>query len=275
MTVANEFIQDVDGEDSGPVIFGIALTPKIMGIGAGVVGVLVAGFLIYQFVLPTLTIGQTLRGDIKTKQDEIEKQDQRLREKDKAKKELADAEIRRDTVTALFADDASLETLLFDINEQINKINAGIIDGDKLAQLTQFKPILPEKPEDRDEIVNDSSLGADVNGKLRRRRYEVEFTGSFEQTRQFLVALERLQPLLVVRGLKSQLGDATSVIEGEYRQGKFVPSPNQPQRHLKSTFELQVLLPLSQEEVKATTEAAKPAETPAEPLYPGQWKKKD
>ena len=256
MTVANEFIQDVDGEDSGPVIFGIALTPKIMGIGAGVVGVLVAGFLIYQFVLPTLTIGQTLRGDIKTKQDEIEKQDQRLREKDKAKKELADAEIRRDTVTALFADDASLETLLFDINEQINKINAGIIDGDKLAQLTQFKPILPEKPEDRDEIVNDSSLGADVNGKLRRRRYEVEFTGSLEQTRQFLVALERLQPLLVVRGLKSQLGDATSVIEGEYRQGKFVPSANQPQRRLKSNFELQVLLPLSQEEVKAAAAAA-------------------
>lgn len=63
MTVANEFIQDVDGEDSGPVIFGIALTPKIMGIGAGVVGVLVAGFLIYQFVLPTLTIGE-LCGEI-------------------------------------------------------------------------------------------------------------------------------------------------------------------------------------------------------------------
>ncbi|MDS1345786.1 pilus assembly protein PilO [Planktothrix agardhii] len=254
MTVANEFIQDVDGEDSGPVIFGIALTPKIMGIGAGVVGVLVAGFLIYQFVLPTLTIGQTLRGDIKTKQDEIEKQDQRLREKDKAKKELADAKIRRDTVTALFADDASLETLLFDINEQINKINAGIIDNSKRAQLTQFKPIPLEKPED--EIVNDSSLGAEVNGKLRRRRYEVEFTGSFEQTRQFLVALERLQPLLVVRGLKSQLGDATSVIEGEYRQGKFVPSANQPQRRLKSNFELQVLLPLSQEEVKAAAAAA-------------------
>ena len=71
------------------------------------------------------------------------------------------------------------------------------------------------------------------------------------------MALERLQPLLVVRSLKSQLGDQTSVIEGEYRQGKFVPSPNQPQRRLKSTFELQVLLPLSQKEVKAP--AAEPA----------------
>ncbi|SKB11575.1 Type IV pilus assembly protein PilO [Planktothrix sp. PCC 11201] len=254
MTVANEFIQDVEGEGGGPVIFGVALTPKVMGIGAGVLGVLLAGFLIYKLVLPTLTTGQTLREDIKTKQDEIEKQDQRLREKDKAKKELADAKTRRATVTALFANDASLETLLFDINEQIDKINAGIIDDRKRAQLNQFKPIPIEKPED--EIVNDSTLGPEVNGKLRRRRYEVELTGSFEQTRQFLVALERLQPLLVVRGLKSQLGDQTSVIEGEYRQGKFVPSPNQPQRQLKSSFELQVLLPLSQEEVKAAAAAA-------------------
>ncbi|MGL4500225.1 MAG: pilus assembly protein PilO [Planktothrix sp.] len=260
MTVANQFIEDVEDEASGPVIFGVALTPKIMGIGAGVAGVLLAGFLIYKLVIPTLTIGQTLRADIKTKQDEIEKQDQRLREKDKAQKELEAAKIRRSTVTALFADDASLETLLFDINEQINKINAGIIDGGKLAQLTQFKPIPLDKPED--EIVNDSTLGSEVNGKLRRRRYDIEFTGSFEQTRQFLVALERLQPLLVVRGLKSQLGDATSVIEGEYRQGKFVPSPNQPQRQLKSSFELQVLLPLSQEEVKAAAEAAAAAAEP-------------
>jgi len=260
MTVANQFIEDVDGESSGPVIFGVPLTPKIMGIGAGVAGVLVAGFLIYKLVLPTLTTGQTLREDIKTKQDEIEKQDQRLREKDKAQKELAAAKIRRSTVTALFADDASLETLLFDINEQINKINAGIIDNSKLAQLTQFKPIPLEKPED--EIVNDSTLGSEVNGKLRRRKYEVEFTGSFEQTRQFLVALERLQPLLVVRGLKSQLQDQASVIEGEYRQGKFVPSANQPQRQLKSSFELQVLLPLSPAEVKAAAAAEAAAAEP-------------
>lgn len=262
MTVANQFIEDVEDEASGPVIFGVPLTPKIMGIGAGVAGVLVAGFLIYKLVLPTLSTGQTLREDIKTKQDEIEKQDQRLREKNKAQKELAEAKIRRSTVTALFADDASLETLLFDINEQINKINAGIIDDRQLAKLTQFKPIPPEKPEDKDEIVNDSTLGSEVNGKLRRRRYEVEFTGSFEQTRQFLVALERLQPLLVVRGLKSQLGDPTSVIEGEYRQGKFVPSANQPQRQLKSSFELQVLLPLSQAEVKAAAAAEAAAAEP-------------
>jgi|GEM_PF-7010705 hypothetical protein len=45
MTVANEFIQEVDGEGEGPVIFGIALTPKIMGIGAGVVGALFSWFL--------------------------------------------------------------------------------------------------------------------------------------------------------------------------------------------------------------------------------------
>ncbi|CAD5927104.1 Type IV pilus assembly protein PilO [Planktothrix tepida] len=263
MTVANEFIQDVDGEGGGPVIFGIALTPKIMGIGAGVVGAILAGFLIYQFLLPTLAEGQTLRDEIKTKQDEIEKQDQRLRERAKAEKELADAKVRRATVTALFADETSLETLLFDINEQINKINAGIIDDSKRAKLSLFTPVVLDKPEA--EIVNDGSLGPDVNGKLRRRAYKVEFEGSFEQTLKFLASLERLQPLLVVRGLKSSLKDQTQTIEGEYRQGKFVPSANQPQRRLKTAFELQVLLPLSPEQAKAAVEAAKPAETPAEP----------
>ncbi len=262
-SVPNQFIEDVEGEGGGPAIFGVPLTPKIMGIAAGVVGVLLAGFLIYQFVLPTLAEGQTLRDDIKAKQDEIEKQDQRLRERAKAEKALAEAKIRRSTVTALFADDSSLETLLFDLNEQINKINAGIIDDRKQAKLSQFKPIPLETPEA--EIVNDGSLGPDVNGKLRRRKYELEFQGSFDQTRQFLVALERLQPLLVVKNLKAQLGDQTQTIEGEYRQGKFVPSANQPQRQLKSSFELQVLLPLSEEQVKAATEAAKPPETPAEP----------
>ena len=77
--------------------------------------------------------------------------------------------------------------------------------------------------------------------------------------------MERLQPLLVVKGLKSTLKDQTQTIEGEYRQGKFVPSANQPQRRLKSSFELQVLLPLSADQAKAAAAAAKAAETPAEP----------
>lgn len=263
MTVANEFIQEVDGDNgSGPVVFGIPLTPKIMGIGTGVAGALLAGFLVYQFLMPTLAQGQALRDEIKTKQEEIEKQDQRLRERDKAEKALADAKIRRATVTALFADEGSLDTLLFDINEQINKINAGITDDTKKGKLTQFKPVPLETPDQ--EIVNDGTLGSDVNGKLRRRKYEVEFQGTFAQSRQFLIALERLQPMLVVRNLKTQLDAQNQEIQGEYKQGKFIPSPNQPQRRLKTTFELQVLLPLSQEQLEAAAAPAAPA-TPEAP----------
>lgn len=259
MTVANEFIQEVDGDNgSAPVVFGVPVTPKIMGIAIGVGGALLAGFLIYQFLMPALAQGQTLRTDIQTKQEEIEKQDQRLRERNKAEKALADAKVRKATVTALFADEASLNTLLFDINEQINKINAGIIDDTKKAKLTQFTPVQLAAPEE--EIVKDGSLGPDVNEKLRRREYEVVFEGSFEQSRQFLIALERLQPMLVVRNLTTKLDDKNSspVIQGEYKQGRFVPSPNQPQRRLKTNFDLQVLLPLSPEQVEAAAAAAAP-----------------
>ena len=255
MTVANEFLQEVDGDNgSAPVVFGIPITPKIMGIGIGVGGALLAGFLIYQFLMPALVEGQTLRTDIQTKQEEIEKQDQRLRERDKAEKALADAKVRKATVTALFADEASLNTLLFDINEQINKINAGIIDDTKKAKLTQFTPVQLGTPDE--EIVNDGSLGPDVNGKLRRREYDVVFEGSFEQSRQFLIALERLQPMLVVRNLTTKLDDQNPVIQGEYKQGRFVPSPNQPQRRLQTSFDLQVLLPLSPEQLAAAAAAA-------------------
>ncbi|MDY7024367.1 MAG: pilus assembly protein PilO, partial [Cyanobacteriota bacterium] len=112
------------------------------------------------------------------------------------------------------------------------------------------------------EIVNDGSLGPAVNGKLRRRGYEVEFEGSFAQTRQFLIILERMQPMLVVRDLETKLVDASPVVEGEYRQGQFVPDSEQPQRRLRTSFTLRALMPLSQEQIEAAT--ATPDEQPAQ-----------
>jgi type IV pilus assembly protein PilO len=262
MTAAidNEFEIEQDLEEAGgPSLFGIQFTPKVIGIAIAIAGLLLAAAGIYKVVLPAIQQGSTLSQEIETTQKAIEEQNERLSKKAEAEQELANALKRRASVTGLFADESTLETLLFDLNEQLNQINASIKADDEKARITQFEPV--QKDGSDTEIVNDSSLGAGVNGKLRRQAYEVEFEGSFAQTQQFLTMLERLQPLLVVRNLTTELKEKNPILEGEYKNGKFVPAADQPQRRLTTAFDLHALLPLSQEQVEA--EAAE-AETAAE-----------
>jgi type IV pilus assembly protein PilO len=266
MTAAidNEFEieQDLD-EAEGPSLFGIQFTPKVIGIAIAVAGVLLAATGIYKAVLPAIQQGSTLSQEIETTQNEIEEQNERLSKKAEAEQELAAALQRRASVTGLFADESTLETLLFDLNEQLNQINASITEDDEKARITEFEPVQSQDGSDT-EIVNDSSLGAGVNGQLRRRSYEVEFEGSFAQTQQFLTILERLQPLLVVRNLTTELNEKNPVLEGEYQNGKFVPATEQPQRRLTTAFDLHALLPLSQEQVEAAAAEAEKAAEEAE-----------
>ena len=264
MTAANEFIEaEEEIEGSGPVVLGVPLTPRNIGIGIAAAGVLLAGFGLFKLVLPTFALGRDLNNQIETTQQEIEQQEQRLSTKTEAEQQLAEAEQRRAAVTALFADEATLKTLIFDIEEQLNTINAGVTEDAEKARITKFMPVPPEQagPEQTSdiEVVSDGSLGSAVNGKLRRQRYEVEFEGSFAQTRQFLIILERMQPMLVVRELETQLVDLKSVVAGQYKQGKFIPDAKQPQRRLKTSFTLSALMPLSEEQREAATPEAAPA----------------
>ena len=269
MTAANEFIEvEEDVEASGPVVLGVPLTPKNIGIGIAIAGVLPAVFGVFKLVMPTIAQGNELNNQITAKQQEIEQQEERLSKKAEAEQQLAEALQRRAAVTALFADEATLETLIFDIEEQLNSVNAGVTDDDQKARITKFEPAEPQggtQPTSDVEVVNDGSLGSAVNGKLRRRKYEVEFEGSFAQTRQFLIILERMQPMLVVRNLKSELAESTPVVEGEYKQGKFIPATEQPQRRLKTSFTLSALMPLSQEQRDAATAGATPAPDAQQP----------
>lgn len=260
MTAANEFIEaDEDLEASGPSIFGVTLTPRNMGILIGVLGALLALAGLFKLVMPTLSKGGTLKAEIATKQQEIKQQDERLSKGAEVTARLAQAQQRRADVTDLFASQQTLDTLLFDVEEQLNRqVNAQVTTPENRARITKFEPVPVTPP--NTEVVSDSSLGSEVNGKLRRRQYKVEFEGSFPQTRQFMVILERMQPMLVVRNLKTELTEGASSIAGEYKQGRFVESPQQSQRRVKTSFDLEALLPLTQEQVEA---AAVPATPPA------------
>ncbi len=277
MTAANEFIPSGGkAEEAGTQeIFGIKLTPQVQAIGIAVLGLGIAGYLGYQFVLPEFQKGSEIKQKItESKQTQLQLQAQ-IQKKAEAEAKQEEAKQRRANVTAMFASDAGATTLLLDMNQLVNRINAGI-QGDELkAKITKFEPDVPPAaavaaaaPGAPDpDILADTSFGPSLAGKLRRKKYKVEFEGNFAQTRNFMRSLELMQSLLVVRNLKSELLSSTGTLNIDFLKGKIVPV-EQPQTKIKTAFDLHALLPLKQEE-KLPTPAptlgnpATPAPTPA------------
>jgi type IV pilus assembly protein PilO len=149
------------------------------------------------------------------------------------------------------------------MTQLVNRINAGVQGDDLKAKITKFEPYMqPPAPataataaQDPD-ILSDTSFGPSLAGKLRRKKFKVEFEGNFAQTRNFMRNLELMQSLLVVRNLKSELPPSTQPIKVDLVKGKIVPV-EQPQTLIKTAFDLHALLPLKQEE-KPPTPAPSP-----------------
>jgi type IV pilus assembly protein PilO len=255
-----EFISSGQGEDTGAQeIFGIKLTAQVQAIGIAVLGLIVAGGIAYQFVLPEFQKSGELKQKItENKQTQLQLQGL-IKKKAEAEAKQEEAKQRRAGVTAMFASDASANTLLLDMNQLVNRINAGVQGDDLKAKITKFEPDIPPAaaPGAADQdILKDTSFGPSLVGKLRRKKFKVEFEGSFAQTRSFMRNLELMQSLLVVRNLKSELAVPNQAIEVDFLKGKIVPIQQQPTK-IKTAFDLHALLPLKQEEKLPT-----PAPTP-------------
>ena len=258
-----EFIQSGQAEETGAQeIFGIKLTPQVQAIGVAVLGLIVAGGIGYQFVLPEFQKSGEIKQKItESKQTQLQLQSL-IKKKAEAEAKQEEAKQRRAGVTAMFASDASANTLLLDMTQLVNRINAGVQGDDLKAKITKFEPDIPPAaaapvPGAPDpDILRDTSFGPSLAGKLRRKKYKVEFEGSFAQTRNFMRNLELMQSLLVVRNLKSELAVPNQAIEVDFLKGKIVPV-QQPQTKIKTAFDLHALLPLKQEE-KLPTPAPSP-----------------
>ncbi len=245
-------------------IFGIKLTPQVQAIAIAVLGLGVAGYVGSQFVMPEFQksdeINQKIAASEKT---QVELQTLILK-KSEAQAKQAEAKQRRANVTAMFASDAGSNTLLLDMNQLVNRINAGVQGDDLKAKITKFEPDVPPAgaapvPGAPDpDILSDTSFGPSLAGKLRRKKYKVEFEGSFAQTRNFMRNLELMQSLLVVKNLKSELVTSTQSMQIDFLKGRIVPV-EQPQTKIKTAFDLHALLPLKQEEKPPTPAAASPA----------------
>ena len=241
---------DQNGGSQYPSAFGIQFTPKVTGILIGVVGLAGAAYLFMTFVQPVMQANDTLIQEIETEKANAKNKEQLQQDFQQAQVDLAQAKHQ-----------PSLRTLLLDLNKRIENRNTNLKPDDVKARLRLFQP----DPKSSGP-VNDSSLGAAVNNKLYREVYNVQLEGTFAQTMLFMLDLERLKPLLVVKNLKSEV-DSTDRFYVYPQQGKLVPVKvnetgtgqaiaqfNQgrpvvnPVRKLRTSFQLQALRPLTAEE---------------------------
>lgn len=252
------YSEDLDFEGGGgfeeaapayPVIFGITFTPKIGGILIGLLGLGGAAYVVMNMILPsweTFQQQQTKQTDL---QGQIQQKKASIKQIDSVKKELAQAKVQQKQVLGLFANENTLDTLLIDLNRLVESGNDLLPANAVKAKMRKYTPD-PQKT----EVITDGTFGALVNGKLKRSKINIEFTGTYEQTQSILRNIERLQPLLLVKDYDSKLNQEVA----NDALGKPIRMIGPVQ--ISTNFQLQALMPLTPEE--ATAAQAKPAEPP-------------
>lgn len=253
MTAGGDFVpagtNNFDEPPNYPTVFGVRLTPRVLGILLPLLGALLSYGLWSYIVQPVYQQNVALKNQVREKEAQLVNQEEIRRQIADAQQRLVEAERLKADVLTLFADEDSLDTLLLDVNERVQSVNAGITDPDLQATLSKFSPTTPEP-----EIIADSSFGAPVNQVLQRHVYDVEMKGNFAQTQSIIRSIERLQPLLVVQNFDSQIDQDSRILRLD-AQGRSLGSPIP---RLTTAFQLVALMP-------ASADAAPAAATPAAP----------
>jgi type IV pilus assembly protein PilO len=289
MTSSDDFIPsneaDFDTEPSYPVVFGITITPLIAGVLLGLLGLAAAAYTLLNFVLPELDRNRQLKQEVADKETQLKRQATIAQRIEAAKKDLAVAKQQQQEVLSLFSSPSTLDTLLLDINKQINRRTPADLLKQREQKLATCAPAIRQNsvatekavkgkfvvpPELRtftpDEaksgIINDGSYGVPLNNKLKRQVVGVEFVGNYEDTRQILQRIEQLQSLLVVKNATFAVAEPDLIYDT--RGSVTTPSPTcQAETEVKSTFQLEALLPLTPDEQKKLNPPAATAQPPA------------
>ena len=230
---------------AAPVVFGIAFTPKIIGILVGVVGLAGAAYIFLNLLMPAWESYQQQQAKSSELQAQIEQKKANIKQIDKVKDELAHAKQQKVQVLSLFANEKTLDTLLLDLNRLIESGNTATSINAVKAKLKKYVPI-SQKP----EPITDGSLGLEVNGKLQRSTISAEITATYEQTQSIIRNIERLQPLLIVKDYQATLAPAETRSPLDKTPMQVGPAA------INTSFQLQVLMPLSPEEIAAAAKAA-------------------
>ncbi|MBF2056609.1 MAG: type II and III secretion system protein [Cyanobacterium sp. T60_A2020_053] len=171
-------------ESDYPTAFGVSFTPQVIGITIGAVGALIAGYLAWSQLLPV----QTQISELQTTKEEREAQLAQLKSSQFGaqipvkQQELERAQTMKTEVEKLFAQDASLETFLIDLNSFANFAD---------VKMSTYTP-------SPDKTTADPSFGG-ASDSLLVQTFNFNLEGSFRELQLFLQDLERIQPLMVVQ----------------------------------------------------------------------------
>jgi type IV pilus assembly protein PilO len=287
MTASGDFLpadSDQQFEPAGPTYpsaFGVEFTPKIQAIALTLLG-LAGAFALYNFVVkPVVQEKQSLQDQVIEKELQVEQQEASLQEIAELRVELDQALQQRVSIYGLLGNQDTLDTLLLDINQQIQNSNASIadvlrtdfdrLDNGQLAalglnreQIQQVRTEFAEDPVLQKLLYTSELLGytpgpatlvtdgpPELSGKLQRHTVDVSMQALFPQTLSILRNLERLEPLVVIRDLQQDIAAPPSGASEEQLVGV--------SRLLNTNFTLDVLVP-----------AIDPAEPPPPPAPPEQ-----
>ncbi len=233
MTLADDFISE-DGSDLAadyPTAFGITFTPTVSGIALAVVGLVGAGYIFINMVKPALESYEQVKSQQQEKQGQID----RLKSGDLQQQvanlnaELEAEQELKSKILSLFTNEKDLDTLLLDLSSFIAANQGKLINY---------------APEGSAAIIQDGSLGNEVNGKLKKISIVLEMEATFPQTQAILRDLERLQPLLVVQSYSSKVSQPPTVVLTANKQ-ELIPAK---EAKLQTQLKLDAILPLSPQE---------------------------
>lgn len=259
MTVSEQFMamEAARAEEAPPPgsykIGSFVLTPQIQGILIAVLGLGIAGFAAFKMLLPAMEEQTNLKTQIAAKEAEIANQQSKIRQMDEAKANLATTQEQKENVLALFAQGATLETLLLDIN-QIVRQSGGNLESFKPLESSPNEWIFNEgtaqgggaAPPPADPAAAPSTPSLTLSQAVQGKTMELEMAGNYQQTLDTLRRLERLQQMVVFGEFTSTLGEGSQRIFVD-PDGKIT---EQAPANLDTVFNLIAVMPLPPEQLE-------------------------
>lgn len=247
MTVSEQFIPTDDEQESGGGgLFGLKFTPPIIGIIIAVLGIGASVGLFIYVLQPEWAKQEELKTKISTKEQEIATFQNSIARKQEAIANREQAKQQKAEVSTLFGDAKTMDTLLFDINKIVKQGKAKLNEFKPTNQETISMTLFPSS------INKNLPSASPLENAFQGLPFSMELEGSFAQTQSILRNIERLEPLLTVSKLTSEIDQQTLNVEVD-SQGKVIRLIDPT---IKTTFNLLAIVPKSTEELAALKKAA-------------------
>jgi type IV pilus assembly protein PilO len=304
MTVSDYTRNDYDNRAEPAKVFGLPV-PTLLGWLLGLGGLVATFFLVTQFVLPAKDEADAVKAEVEEGERRIEQKAQIAAELAQAKKDLVKIDRQKQQVMSLFAEEKNLKTILYDLNQQVEK-NNGRVKGARDAKIAncpaelrqqyanpnrwknieetllkgplvaeaKLKSFTPAKEGiqmiSAEDVSKDTYLKPPLVGQLRRQTTDIAFEGTFAQAQSIFQAIEKLKPLLIIKDLKVVRKNPLS---GGQLDGLYAITPGgvefltncQPEIVTVTSFKLDALLPLKPVEPEVAAKPAAAAPAPAKP----------